>query len=159
MSQATSRLTWVAFRGTLVKLFVQVQRQKWEVKKTEEIRKATIRGLEPEVNQLIVRHTAELRRRDQQHQVGSISHEILLFFIFPPHMLVLILTQEEVLRLQRELKVANDAEVSFVVTCQICAGSASTIPLWNCRFEERRPKCGKSWPECMLRTRSVCSIR
>ena len=76
----------------------QVQRQKWQVKKAEEIRNNTVRGLEPQVQQLIMRHTAELRRKEKQHQ-------------------------EEVLNLQRELKLANDAEVSVcscAVSCLVC---------------------------------------
>ncbi len=139
----------------------QVQRGKWEAKKTEEIRKATIRGLEPEVNQLIVRHTAEVRRRDQEHQVcacvrayvrGGVwlvqtaktqkknekiestrKNRLCVWLwrcvsagrdsvVFPsPHPPLSVCCdadknptsseKEEVLRLQRELQLANDAEV------------------------------------------------
>ena len=52
----------------------KLRREKWIKDKSQQIKELTVKGLEPDIQKLIAKHKAEIKKLKSTHQVKALSH-------------------------------------------------------------------------------------
>ena len=69
----------------------KIRREKWIKEKTQEIKEMTVKGLEPDIQKLIAKHKAEIKKIKAMSQVSDYKiyfHVLNIFIYLQPSLIV-----------------------------------------------------------------------